>query len=50
VDLVWMGEFAESGWIVPVDEIKKKFPDLIDPDLDLDDFFPLLLTAFGRRP
>ena len=47
VDLVWMGEFAESGWIVPVDEIKKKFPNLIDPDLDLDDFFPLLLTAFG---
>ena len=27
VDLVWMGEFAESGWIVPVDEIKKKFPE-----------------------
>jgi multiple sugar transport system substrate-binding protein len=47
VDLVWMGEFAESGWIVPVDEIKKKFPNLIDPDLDLDDFFPLLLAAFG---
>ena len=23
VDLVWMGEFAESGWIVPVDEIKR---------------------------
>ncbi len=47
VDLVWMGEFAESGWIVPVDEIKKKFPNLIDPDLDLQDFFPLLLDAFG---
>src|SRR6516164_5974862 len=47
VDLVWLGEFAESGWIVPIDEIKKKFPDLIDPDLDLNDFFPLLLNAFG---
>src|ERR1700757_4259462 len=29
VDLVWLGEFAESGWIVPIDDIKKKFPDLI---------------------
>jgi len=47
VDLVWLGEFAESGWIVPIDDIKKKFPDLIDPDLDLNDFFPLLLNAFG---
>jgi multiple sugar transport system substrate-binding protein len=47
VDLVWLGEFADSGWIVPIDEIQKKFPNLVDPDLDLKDFFPLLLDAFG---
>jgi multiple sugar transport system substrate-binding protein len=47
VDLVWLGEFAESGWIVPIDELQKKFPNLTDPDLDLNDFFPLLLNAFG---
>src|ERR1700737_4887195 len=47
VDLVWLGEFADSGWIVPIDEIQKKFPNLVDPDLELKDFFPLLLDAFG---
>jgi len=47
VDLVWIGEFAESGWIVPIDDIQKKFPKLIEPDLDEKDFFPLLLNAFG---
>jgi multiple sugar transport system substrate-binding protein len=47
VDLVWIGEFAESGWIVPVDDLKKKFPAIFDPSGDMDDFFPLLLTAFG---
>jgi multiple sugar transport system substrate-binding protein len=47
VDLVWLGEFAESGWIVPIDDLQKKFPNLTDPDLDLKDFFPLLLNAFG---
>jgi len=47
VDLVWIGEYAESGWIVPIDDLQKKFPNLVDPDLDLNDFFPLLLNAFG---
>ena len=47
VDLVWIGEYAESGWIVPIDDLQKKFPNLVDPDLDLKDFFPLLLNAFG---
>ncbi len=47
VDLVWIGEFAESGWIVPIDDLKKKFPDIFDPNLEMNDFFPLLLTAFG---
>lgn len=47
IDLVWIGNFAENDWIVPVDEIKATYPDIIDPDLDLEDFFPLVLNAFG---
>ncbi len=46
VDLVWMGEFAENGWIVPVDKFTKD-PAIADPALKMDGFFPLLLTAFG---
>lgn len=47
IDLVWIGNFAENDWIVPVDEIKASYPEIIDPDLDMDDFFPLVLNAFG---
>ena len=47
IDLVWIGNFAENEWIVPVDQIKADYPDIIDPDLDMDDFFPLVLNAFG---
>jgi multiple sugar transport system substrate-binding protein len=47
IDLVWIGNFAENGWIVPVEEIQANYPDIIDPDLDMDDFFPLVLDAFG---
>jgi len=47
IDLVWIGNFAENGWIVPVEEIEADYPEIIDPDLDMDDFFPLVLDAFG---
>ena len=47
IDLVWMGNFAENEWIVPVDDIKAAYPDIVDPELDTDDFFPLVLDAFG---
>ncbi|MEM7489487.1 MAG: sugar ABC transporter substrate-binding protein [Pseudomonadota bacterium] len=47
IDLVWIGNFAENEWIVPVDEIMATYPDIVDPDLDMDDFFPLVLDAFG---
>ncbi len=47
IDLVWIGNFAENDWIVPVDKIMADYPDIIDPDLDMDDFFPLVLNAFG---
>lgn len=46
VDLVWIGEFAESGWILPIDKFSKDAA-ITDPNLDLKGFFPLLLNAFG---
>lgn len=46
IDLVWIGNFAENDWIVPIDEFTSN-PDLVDPDLDIGDFFPLVLNAFG---
>ena len=46
VDLVWIGEFAENGWLVPVDDLAKDKA-ITDPDLNLKGFFPLLLDAFG---
>ncbi|MEP3279393.1 MAG: sugar ABC transporter substrate-binding protein [Stappiaceae bacterium] len=46
IDLVWIGNFAENDWILPVDKFTSN-PDLTDPDLDMDDFFPLVLNAFG---
>jgi multiple sugar transport system substrate-binding protein len=46
IDLVWIGNFAENGWIVPIEEFTSN-PALVDPDLDMDDFFPLVLNAFG---
>jgi multiple sugar transport system substrate-binding protein len=46
IDLVWIGNFAENGWIVPAETFTSN-PDLADPDLDMEDFFPLVLNAFG---
>lgn len=46
IDLVWIGNFAENGWIVPADTFAKDAK-LADPDLDMNDFFPLVLNAFG---
>ncbi len=46
IDLVWIGNFAENEWIVPIDKFTSN-PDLVDPELDMDDFFPLVLNAFG---
>lgn len=46
VDLVWIGEFAESGWIDPIENFSKD-ASITDPNLNLDGFFPLLLDAFG---
>lgn len=46
IDLVWIGNFAENEWIEPIDKFTSN-PDLVDPDLDIDDFFPLVLNAFG---
>ncbi|SFU76276.1 multiple sugar transport system substrate-binding protein [Methylobacterium sp. 174MFSha1.1] len=46
VDLVWIGEFAENGWIEPIDGLKGDAK-ITDPNLNLQGFFPLLLDAFG---
>jgi len=47
IDLVWIGNFAENEWIVPLADVQARFPDIVDPALDIDDFFPLVLNAFG---
>jgi multiple sugar transport system substrate-binding protein len=46
IDLVWIGNFAENEWIVPIDTFTAN-PDLTDPELDMADFFPLVVNAFG---
>lgn len=46
IDLVWIGNFAENDWIEPISTFTEN-PDLADPELDIDDFFPLVLNAFG---
>jgi len=46
IDLVWIGNFAENDWIVPISKFTSN-PDLADPKLDMGDFFPLVLNAFG---
>jgi len=46
IDLVWIGNFAENNWIEPLSTFTDN-PDLVDPELDIDDFFPLVLDAFG---
>ncbi|MBC8037304.1 MAG: sugar ABC transporter substrate-binding protein [Rhizobiales bacterium] len=46
VDLVWIGEFAENGWIEPIEKFQSDAA-VTDPNLKLEGFFPLLLDAFG---
>lgn len=46
VDLVWIGEFAENGWIEPIEDFTGD-ASITDPNLNLKGFFPLLLDAFG---
>ena len=46
IDLVWIGNFAENGWIDPIDKFTADSA-LADPELDMADFFPLVLNAFG---
>ena len=44
IDLVWIGNFAENNWLVPSETFIKN-PALADPNLDMPDFFPLVLDA-----
>jgi multiple sugar transport system substrate-binding protein len=46
IDLVWIGEFAEAGWIVDLERFMSD-PDLADPDLNIEGFVPAPFNAFG---
>ena len=46
VDVVWIGEYAASGWLTPLETFTND-PALADPNLNLDGFFPVLLDSFG---
>lgn len=46
IDVVWVGEFAASGWVVPMQQFLDN-PALADPELNLEGFFPILLESFG---
>lgn len=46
IDVVWIGEFAASGWLEPFDTFTKDQA-LADPALNLEGFFPILLESFG---
>ncbi len=46
VDVVWIGEFASNGWLVPMEKFYND-PNLADPALNLKGFFPILLDSFG---
>ncbi len=46
VDVVWIGEFASNKWLAPIKTFTDN-PKLVDPALDLPDFFPILLDSFG---
>jgi len=41
------GEFAESGWITPLETFYNN-PGLVDPALDLEGFFPILLESMPK--
>lgn len=46
VDLVWIGEYAENGWLESISKFSGD-ASITDPNLNLKGFFPLLLDAFG---
>lgn len=46
IDIVWLGEFATAGWVAPLDQFDSDAA-ITDPDLDLPDFFPILLDSLG---
>lgn len=46
IDVVWIGEFAANGWVVPLNTFYED-PALGDPNLNLEGFFPILLESFG---
>ncbi|WP_425145258.1 ABC transporter substrate-binding protein [Deinococcus sp.] len=45
-DVVWIGQFADAGWMVPMEKFYND-PKLADPALNIKGFFPVLLNSFG---
>ena len=45
-DVVWIGNFGASGWMVPLSKFTSNAA-LADPALNLKGFFPILLDSFG---
>ena len=46
IDIVWNGEFASAGWVAPLARFYER-PALTDPELELKDFFQILLESLG---
>lgn len=46
IDIPWIGEFASAGWVAPLSRFYRN-SHLVDPELDIKDFFPLLLKSMG---
>ena len=44
-DVVWPVNFADPGWVLPLDHFTGDSA-LADPDLDMKDFFPVWLASF----
>ena len=44
-DVVWPVNFADPGWVLPLDQFTGNSA-LADPELDLKDFFPVWLASF----
>src|SRR5260370_16414549 len=47
VDLVWIGTFADSDYIVPIEDLKKQLPNIFDPYYDISELLHLLHNAFS---
>lgn len=45
-DVVWPVTFAEAGWVLPIEHFLNNKEQLVNPDLDMDDFVDVWKAAF----